>query len=151
MLGHTHRKGVPHLTLVLPDGTRSLIPASWTDIKGQVEHGPRAVTNDGRSTSLRDVKGGSSTLLGSVFDLLKARKVVDALLDRLERCEPIDEPSPKKESKRATSTGVLDHGGTPSSSAVPAIGSRCGATRGTDHPTGPDDQQGSVSAVDPVR
>ena len=54
---------------VLPDGTRSLIPAAWTDIKEQASDRPLGRAND-----------GSSTLLGSVLHLLHARKVVDALL-----------------------------------------------------------------------
>src|SRR5207245_4621336 len=31
--GRVHRQGRAHLLLVLPDGSRSLIPAEWTDLR----------------------------------------------------------------------------------------------------------------------
>jgi hypothetical protein len=35
VLGWCHRRSELHLTLVLPDGTRSLIPAAWTDLRSR--------------------------------------------------------------------------------------------------------------------
>jgi len=78
VLGHLHRNGRYHLTLELPDGTRSLIPASWTDLDGVPPPTPEGETPT-----------NASPLLGSVSDLLHARKVVDALLRRLEAQQPL--------------------------------------------------------------
>ena len=63
-----------HLVLILPDGTKSFIPADWTDIAFTVQ--PQdAVTSKQTAT------------LGSREDLFHARAVVDALLGRLARTE----------------------------------------------------------------
>jgi hypothetical protein len=63
VLGWVHRGGKLHLTLVLPDGTRSLIPATWTDLNAHKEL----------------VKQAQPALLASCAQLLQARTVVDAL------------------------------------------------------------------------
>jgi hypothetical protein len=59
------RHGTLDLLLVLPDGSKSLIPAAWTDLEPRDEEGERLET------------------LGSLRDLLHARTIVDALLGRL--------------------------------------------------------------------
>jgi hypothetical protein len=53
VLGWTHWRGARHLVLVHPDGTRSLIPASWTDLApspsrdgGRREGGRRALARN---------------------------------------------------------------------------------------------------------
>jgi hypothetical protein len=95
VMGWTHRDGLLQLTLVLPDGTRSLIPATWTDLN-----------NAGAGTV-----SSSPALLGSVSDLSRTCYIVDALLRRLDPLEPKDENPSKEGSQRATTTGVLAHGG----------------------------------------
>jgi len=70
VLGWTHRRGALHLVLVLPDGTRSLIPASWTDL------------HDDAQPSTRPDQAADAPL-ASVAHLLCMRTVVDALLRRL--------------------------------------------------------------------
>jgi hypothetical protein len=55
------RRGRLELILVLPDGSTLLVPAAWTDLQPVPELG-RAGT------------------LGSIDDLLRARRIVDALL-----------------------------------------------------------------------
>ena len=80
------------LTLVLPDGSRSLIPAAWTDL---------ASPSDDRPSS-----GG---VLGSLADLLHARKVVDSLLHKFDASEatiPV-----KEERRRATATTLWPEDG----------------------------------------
>ncbi|MEJ7715341.1 MAG: hypothetical protein WKF40_06415 [Thermoleophilaceae bacterium] len=57
------RGGALGLILVLPDGSRSLIPAAWTDLEA-----PAGATVAGT--------------LGSLGDLLAARRVLDGLLGR---------------------------------------------------------------------
>jgi len=59
------RHGKLDLLLVLPDGSKSLIPAAWTDLEPRTEGSEQPEA------------------LGSVRDLLQARTVVDALLRRL--------------------------------------------------------------------
>jgi len=63
-----HRKGRLLLVLILPDGSKSLIPADWTDLA---------------SPSPSIATPAATTTLGSLEDLLHARALVDALLARL--------------------------------------------------------------------
>ena len=58
------------MILILPDGSKSLIPADWTDLPSaaQPQKGSSAQT---------------AATLGSLEDLLHARTVVDALLSRI--------------------------------------------------------------------
>lgn len=62
-----HRKGRLLLFLILPDGSKSLIPADWTDL----------------ASPTPSVGTPAATTLGSLENLLHARAVVDALLGRL--------------------------------------------------------------------
>jgi hypothetical protein len=62
-----NRKGRLLLLLILPDGSKALIPADWTDL---------ASTTKPRSAP-------TATTLGSLENLLHARAVVDALFGRL--------------------------------------------------------------------
>ena len=64
------RKGQTILILILPDGSKSLVPAEWTDFAGRTQAQP-TVLSPGAAT------------LGSLEDLLHARAIVDALLSRL--------------------------------------------------------------------
>ena len=70
VLGSIHRKGRLHLVLILPDGSKSLIPVDWTDLASPAQ--PQQV----RSAQ-------AAATLGSLEDLLHTRAVVDALLSRL--------------------------------------------------------------------
>jgi hypothetical protein len=63
-----HRKGRLYLILILPDGSKSLIPADWTDYAFVTR--PRQALH-------------ATATLGSVQDLLHARAITDALLNRL--------------------------------------------------------------------
>src|ERR1035441_6007648 len=67
VFGKLNRKGQLHLVLTLPDGTRSYIPAAWTDLKPP-DH-PR--------------RDRDSSLVASLSDLLCTRQRVDALLRRM--------------------------------------------------------------------
>lgn len=74
------KHGQHELCLVLPDGTKSLLPAAWTDVDARAESA-----------------GGPETL-GSLAELLHARAVVDGLIHRAEarprRCGPADRGGP---------------------------------------------------------
>jgi len=65
-----HRRGRLYLMLILPDGSKSMIPAEWTSFFSAARP-TQAVSVDARAT------------LGSVEDLLHARAITDALLNRL--------------------------------------------------------------------
>jgi hypothetical protein len=88
VLGWNHRNDSLHLTLVLPDGTRSFIPAHWTDLD-------IADIQNRQSKNRRPTK----KVLGSICHLLHARKIVDALLCKID-------PS-KEENNRASTTEPL--------------------------------------------
>ena len=65
------RRGVLFVLAVLPDGSRSLIPAEWTDWRP--EQADRTPADD---------VGDADHDLGSLGDLLHLRKVIDALSRR---------------------------------------------------------------------
>ncbi len=69
VLGWSHRQGQFHLLLVLPDGSRSLIPASWADLTTTPDKAPAATT-------------GQPARLASLTQLLHTRTIIDALLRR---------------------------------------------------------------------
>jgi hypothetical protein len=68
VFGRRHHQSKPHLILILPDGSRSLIPTEWTDLDSSTP-GVAAVPKQ-------------NPHLGFVADLLHTRAVVDALLHR---------------------------------------------------------------------
>ena len=74
------RHGKLHLVVILPDGSRSTIPADWTD------------------ADLKATKEANHGTLASVSDLMHARTIVDGLLRR--------QMDPGQEVTRATDLGV---------------------------------------------
>src|SRR5205823_13645391 len=64
VMGQTHRHNRLQLLLVLPDGSRSLIPADWTDFRRNDQTG---TTDDGRPVAV-----------ASLSDLLQVRRIIDA-------------------------------------------------------------------------
>ena len=78
-LGATHRRGVALLLVMLPDGSRSLIPAGWTDLSTMRVAEPAAAAENGRLRSL-----------ARLVDFLHARTILDALPQP--RPEPAAQP-----------------------------------------------------------
>jgi len=75
------RRGAQLLLLALPDGSRSLIPAIWTDWKASgLSNEPAEASSEARQRCL-----------ARLTDLLHARLIVDGLLSR---CCPIREANP---------------------------------------------------------
>ena len=73
---------------MLPDGSRSYIPASWTDLDPNILPDSNPQTAD----------------IGTILHMLQARKVVDALLCKLDDSEHQGPTPSKKESKHASTT-----------------------------------------------
>ena len=94
ILGRTHRRGNLHLVLVLPDGTRSLVPAAWTDLHGT----PEAQAADPQTATL-----------ASIEQLLHTRALVDALQRRFEAS---DRQVPMAEEDKRATTDELSEGTT---------------------------------------
>ena len=94
-----HRNGTLLLTLVLPDGSRSLIPAAWTDL----DMNPAKA----RQTLPPDNRPSTSATIGSFLHLLHARKVVDSLLRKIDSSEQVPLIPSKEERERATPTRPL--------------------------------------------
>jgi hypothetical protein len=83
VLGWTHRDGTLNLTLVLPDGSRSFIPADWTDFN--------------KCNNTPTNRRPAPNVIATTSHLLHVRKVVDALLCKLN--------SSKHESKKVSKEG----------------------------------------------
>jgi hypothetical protein len=90
VISSIRRRGILLLLVTLPDGTRSLIPAAWTNWDSAEQTNGELLTN---------VVGASDTI-AAVSDLLQARIVIDALLNRLA------ESARQKESSDAIEVGV---------------------------------------------
>jgi hypothetical protein len=128
VLGQMRRHGRLELLLVLPDGSKSLIPAVWTDLRGA----------DADGETGQDV----AATLGSLADLLAACAVVAALSGREPQGQAARQ-SPSKEDSRAAcaaeSAAGPGSGATPRSSrpASPAAGRSGDHAAGTaDRPSG---------------
>ena len=107
VLGSMLRHGAMELLVVLPDGSKRLVPAAWTDL----EPAPGGDGRDGLGT------------LGSAADLLGLCVLVSGLSARRADCgEQAARKSPCKEDDRAAC------------SAQSAAGPGSGATAGTDRP-----------------
>ena len=82
------KHGRLELCLVLPDGSKSLIPASWTDVD-----------------TGREANSGPETL-GSLDDLVHARAVVDGLIHRFGAQRPEDAQEPTEEVPHAAAPAL---------------------------------------------
>jgi hypothetical protein len=89
-----------YLTLVLPDGSSSLIPAVSSDLG--MNNFQRSCSYDGRFTL---------TTLVSLSHLLHARKVVDSLLRKIDASGQVPLIPSKEEKERATPTRPLARSG----------------------------------------
>ena len=84
------------LPTVLPDGSRSLIPAAWTDLD-----------MNNLQTLPPDNRPSTAATLGSLLHLLHVSKIVDSLLRKLDASEQAPIILSKEERKRATTTRPL--------------------------------------------
>jgi hypothetical protein len=84
LMGWMRRRGRLELIVVLPDGSHLMVPAVWTDLEGPA--GP-----------------ATAGTLGSLSDLLAARRVLEPLLARVVWAERDDRA---EETDRAAASGV---------------------------------------------
>ena len=124
----------PHLILVLPDGSRSLIPAAWTDLDMNNFH--RSCSHERRP---------ASATLGSLFHLLRACKVVDSLLRKIDASEQLPLIPSKEERERATPTAPLARSGKTAPGTDPLGGTRPQHANNDHRHTVQVDQQGGLS------
>jgi len=83
---------------VFPDGSRSLIPASWTDLRGQKL----------KKLAL-DSSDSIPNVIATTHHLLNTRKIVDALLCRINSSNKRDISYLKEGKKRAQANGTMAH------------------------------------------
>lgn len=130
VLGRVCRHGRLELLLVLPDGSKTLVPAAWTD-------------HNATDGAVEPISGGLSATLGTVADLLAARELVSALAARRGRdTVQAARQSPSKEDSHAARTAQSAAG--PGSGTTPAIDTAAPRTpaRGRGHAAGRPDRQG---------
>jgi hypothetical protein len=130
----SHRQNILYLILVLPDGSRLLIPATWTDLEMK-----------SLRTSPPEERLPEPVLLGTLSHLLHARKVVDYLLCKINPSEVGTIVTLKEERSRATATMPLARRAKPSS-GTKSLERPCPSNAANGHcPVGQADQQGGLS------
>jgi hypothetical protein len=137
VLGRLRRHGHLELLLVLPDGSKSMVPAAWTDLEAGTDVGG-------------DEVGQRSATLGSLEDLLAASELVSALLARSQdEREQAARQSPCKEDSHAAC--AAQSAARPGSGATPNPVSPASRTagRGGGQPAGPPDRPSIKSNADP--
>ena len=127
VLGSMRRHGAAELLVVLPDGSKRLIPAAWTDLEQ-----PDGGGDDAAAT------------LGSVSDLLRASVLVSGLSSRAAGGrEQAARKSPCKEDNRAACAAQSDAGSAPGATPGPDGPASRAAGGSGDVAAGPADSQGS--------
>lgn len=127
-LGRMRRHGRLELLLVLPDGSKSLIPAAWTDLD-------RADSTD------TDADAVVATL-GSLADLLAACVVVADLAERRQRARgQAAGKSPCKEDSHAACPAQFDTRSASEATGAAGGPPAGGGGRGRDHAAGRRDRQ----------
>ncbi|HEX5407622.1 MAG TPA: hypothetical protein VFX16_35560 [Pseudonocardiaceae bacterium] len=136
VLGRLRRHGHLELLLVLPDGSKSMVPAAWTDLEAGTDAAGGEV-------------GERSATLGSLEDLLAASELVSALLARSQdEREQAARQSPCKEDSHAAC--AAQSAARPGSGATPNPVSPASRTagRGGGQPAGSPDRQSIRSNAD---
>jgi len=126
VLGSMRRHGAAELLVVLPDGSKRLIPAAWTDLEQPAGGDDAAAT------------------LGSVSDLLRASVLVSGLSARpADGREQAARKSPCKEDNRAACAAQSDAGSAPGATPGPHGPASRAAGGSSGDAAGPPDSQGS--------
>ena len=93
LMGWMRRQGRLELIVVLPDGSRLMLPAAWTDLEAPV--GPPQ----------------SDGTLGSLQDLLAMRRVLEPLCERVVLAEGDDRGSGRTNGAAASGSGGVTGAG----------------------------------------
>ena len=122
------RRGVLLVLVILPNGSRSLIPASWTD---WIDH-----HNTETSSSSDDVIHAPA--LGKFGDLLQLRKVIDALQRRhIESASHVESSNAAEPLSRPFRSAVKPHVVEPAAGRLGSTrrdrADRCARTAGAPH------------------
>jgi hypothetical protein len=128
-LGRMRRHGRLELLLVLPDGSKSLIPAAWTDLE--------------RAADSTDTDADAVVAtLGSLADLLAACVVVAELAERRQRAQgQAAGKSPCKEDSHAACPAQFDTRSASEATGAAGGPPAGGGGSGRDHATGRRDRQ----------
>lgn len=137
VLGQMRRHGRLELLTELPDGSKTLIPAAWTDL----DNNDRPAADDPAGGQGAAVQATSATL-GTLADLGQAVELVRALSTR--RGGPQEQaarPSPSKEDHRAACTA--ESATRPDPNATPNLARPAARPAGhsSDEPAGRPDRQ----------
>jgi hypothetical protein len=128
-LGRMRRHGRLELLLVLPDGSKSLIPAAWTDL-------------DRAADSTDTDADAVVATLGSLADLLAACVVVAELAERRQRAQgQAAGKSPCKEDAHAACPAQFDTRSASEATGAAGGPPAGGGGRGRDHAAGRRDRQ----------
>jgi hypothetical protein len=132
-LGRMRRHGRLELLLVLPDGSKSLVPAAWTDLD--------------QTAAATGVTGADAhavvATLGSLTDLLAACAVVTDLAERgLAVQGQAAGMSPCEEDSHAACPAQFDARSAPEATEDAGRAAAGGGGRGRDHAAGRGDRQG---------
>jgi hypothetical protein len=92
VLAWVHRRGILHANAILPDGTRAMIPAAWTDYVSL------PTTTAERTAPSAPV----TATLAAVADLLHAHTVVAPLLARIQSASTARAKQPEVEPNAAS-------------------------------------------------
>lgn len=138
VLGRMRRHGVIELLVVLPDGSKTLLPAAWTDEGSCADAGGDAATG-----------GLGPATLGSLGDLLAASTLISVLAVRAgaEGAQQAARRPPCKEDHRATCPAESDARGRAAASAGPGGVTARQPVRRRNRDARPPDRQG-VRPVD---
>src|SRR5262249_40769871 len=95
-LSWIHRRGVLYANAILPDGTRTMIPATWTN---------HATKESATAPPSQMLENHSTATLASIAELLHARSVVAPLLGKIESADTA-RSTPPAEVRHAASSGL---------------------------------------------
>jgi hypothetical protein len=118
----------------LPDGSRSEIPAAWTDLDKQ---SPQKFTLPARKNQ--------ADLIATASDFFHARKIVDNLFGNLPSSKQKLQTASGKENNHAKADEPLAHGGRAITSSGALDNPRSRATAAGDSGSGTDDKQNCLS------
>jgi hypothetical protein len=133
VLGRMRRHGRVELLLVLPDGSKRLIPRAWTDAE----------------PDMPDTPCGQAVTLGALTDLLATCVVVNELAERgLNEEGQAARKSPSKEDFHAACPAQFDTRPASETARGTGRGATGAGIRRSDHPAGRHDRQDRHRAGD---